>query len=59
MKEHPNEKGLIKFLERQDQTADYVRRTAEWIKTEYPGSAKNLLPILRKIYRDKMRGTKH
>lgn len=54
MKEHPDEKSLLKFLERQDQTADYVRRTAQWIKEEYPGSAKRLLPLLRKIYKDKM-----
>lgn len=54
MKEHPNEKNLLKFLERPDQTADYVRRTAEWIKREYPGSAARLLPLLRKIYKQKM-----
>lgn len=55
MKEHNNEKGLIKFLERPDNSADYVRRTAEWIKKEFPGSAARLLPILRRIYKDKMR----
>lgn len=54
MKEHNDEKALLKFLERPDQTADYVRRTAEWIKEEYPGSAKRLLPLLRKIYKEKM-----
>lgn len=54
MKEHPDEKSLLKFLERKDQTADYVRRTAEWIKEEYPGSAERLIPLLRKIYKAKM-----
>lgn len=56
MKEHPSEKELIKFLSRDDQTADYVRRTAEWIKEEFPGSAKRLLPLLRKIYKSKNKG---
>lgn len=55
MKEHNDEKALLKFLERPDTTADYVRRTAEWIKTEFPGSAKRLLPLLRKIYSAKMK----
>ena len=51
-KRHAAERELLAFLERQDQTADYVRRTAEWIKREYPGSA-HLLPRLRAIWREK------
>lgn len=53
MKRHKDEAALLKFCARKDQTADYVRRTAEWIKSEYPASAETLLPKLRKIYREK------
>jgi uncharacterized protein Yka (UPF0111/DUF47 family) len=55
MKRHKDEAALLKFVSRQDQTADYVRRTAEWIKSEYPASAATLLPKLRQIYREKKR----
>jgi hypothetical protein len=41
---------VIQFCERQDQSADYVRQTAEWVKKEFPGSAAQMLPKLRKIY---------
>ena len=50
---HNGEAELLRFLERPDQTADYVRRTAEWIKAERPGSA-HLLPKLRQIYKNKI-----
>lgn len=53
---HPSPYELLTFCARKDQSADYVRRTADWIKTEYPGSAEALLPRLRKIYREKPRG---
>jgi hypothetical protein len=53
-KRHGSERELVAFLERQDQTAAYVRRTAEWIKDEYPGSAPALLPRLRALYRAKV-----
>ena len=43
----------MKFLERKDQSSDYVRRTAEWIKEQFPGSAPAMLPKMRAIYRDK------
>lgn len=52
---HNGEAELLRFLERPDQTADYVRRTAEWIKAEYPGSV-HLLPKLRVLYRAKLAG---
>lgn len=55
MKRHNDEAALLKFCARSDQTADYVRRTAEWIKSEYPASAATLLPKLRQIYREKKR----
>jgi hypothetical protein len=50
---HPNEGALVKFLERSDQSAAYVRETAEWIKKNYPGSVRTLLPKLRAIYKAK------
>lgn len=50
---HSDEAALLRFLERPDQSADYVRRTAEWIKQEFPGSAPSMLPRLRAIYRQK------
>lgn len=49
-----DEPALLAFLERRDQQADYVRRTAEWIKTDYPGSV-HILPKLREIYKQKLR----
>jgi len=55
-RKHPSPDDVLKFCARKDQTADYVRRTAEWIKTEYPGSAAAMLPRLRQIYREKPRG---
>jgi hypothetical protein len=53
-KRHNAEAELLRFLERPDQTADYVRRTAEWIKQEFPGSAPSMLPKLRQLYRMKI-----
>lgn len=50
---HRNEANLMKFLERQEQSSDYIFRTAEWLKVKYPGSAAALLPKLRKLYKDK------
>lgn len=55
-RKHPGEAELLAFCARKDNTADYVRRTADWIKREYPGSAATVLPRLRKIYRDKLQG---
>ncbi len=52
---HPAEPELLRFLERQDQSADYVRRTADWIKAEFPVSTATLLPRLRVLYRQKVR----
>lgn len=50
---HPDEAALLKFVGRQDQTAAYVMKTADWIKAEYPASAASMLPKLRQIYREK------
>lgn len=44
---------MLKFLQRQDQSSSYVHRTADWIKTTYPGSAASLIPKLRQLYRAK------
>jgi hypothetical protein len=50
---HPDEKELLKFLDRPDQSAAYVAATAEWIKANYPESVGFLIPRLREIYRKK------
>lgn len=55
-RKHPDESALLAFCARRDNTADYVRRTADWIKEQFPGSASALIPRLRKIYRDKLQG---
>ena len=52
-RKHASEADVLKFLERKDQSSDYVRRTAEWIKEQFPGSAPAMLPKMRAIYRDK------
>jgi hypothetical protein len=52
---HPQEGTVLAFLARPDQSADYVRRTADFIKEKYPGSAPSMLPKMRAIYRDKIR----
>lgn len=51
---HPAEAEVLAFLERKDQTADYVKRSAEWLKDKYPGSAPAMLPKLRQLYRQKI-----
>ena len=52
-KRHAAEAELLKFLGRPDQTSDYVRRTAEWIKAEFPDSVPALIPKMRVLYREK------
>lgn len=52
---HTDETLVLKFLQRQDTSSAYVRRCADWIKAEYPGSAATLLPKMREIYREKKR----
>lgn len=52
---HPNEANYLRFLSRDDQGADYVRRSADWIKENYPGSAPTLLPKMRELYRQKIK----
>lgn len=51
---HPQEDTVLAFLARPDQSAAYVRRTADFIKEKYPGSAPAMLPKMRAIYRDKI-----
>jgi len=50
---HDGEAELLAFCAKEYQTSDYVRRTAEFIKAEYPGSAATLLPKLRALFREK------
>ena len=52
---HPAEAELLAFLSRKDQSSSYVLRSADWIKTEYPGSVPVLIPKMRQLYRDKRR----
>jgi hypothetical protein len=54
-KAHPDEEAYMRFLERKDTSADYVRRSAEWLRNEYPGSEAALLPRMRKLYKQKLR----
>lgn len=51
-KRHSNEAALIAFCRTQE--APYIRRTAEWLKENYPGSVPAVLPQLRKIYAEKI-----
>ena len=50
---HPQPAHLLAFAERQAASIGraYVARLAEFIRREYPGSAAELLPKLRAIYR--------
>lgn len=52
--EHPHPDRLLEFAERMGREVgrNYVARTAEFIKTNYPGSASALIPKLRAIYRN-------
>ena len=54
-KQHPQPAHLLKFLARPDTTPGYIKRTAEWLRTEYPGSAPQMLPELRRLYRAAIR----
>lgn len=54
-KRHPDEAELLKFCSRDDQSSDYVRRTADWIKEQFPASVPTLLPRLRQLYAEKRR----
>lgn len=51
-KRHTNEQALIDFCKTQGPA--YVKRTAEWVKENYPGSVPSVIPQLRKIYREKI-----
>ena len=46
---HDDEAALIAFA-KQSMTADYVKRLADWVKKEYPGSADRVIPELRAVY---------
>lgn len=52
-KEHPEPQRLLEFCEKMAKQIgrSYVARTAEFIKTNYPGSAASLVPKLRAIYK--------
>ena len=52
---HAAEAEYLQFLARKDQSSDYVRRSAEWIKENYPGSVATLLPKMRQLYKEKRR----
>lgn len=53
---HPDEAAYLRFLARDDQTAAYVKRSANFIRENYPGSAAALIPKMREIYRKKKSG---
>lgn len=52
--EHPHPELLLAFCEKMARQIgrQYVARTAEFIKKNYPGSAAALIPKLRAIYRN-------
>jgi len=50
---HAAEAEYLQFLARKDQSSDYVRRSAEWIKGKYPGSVPTLIPKMRQLYKQK------
>lgn len=49
---HAHPKELLDLCERHGDSA-YIQRTAQWIKDNYPGSAGELLPKLRTMYKTK------
>ncbi len=52
-REHPHPELLLAFVERMSREIgrNYVARSAEFVKREFPGSAAALLPKLRAIYK--------
>lgn len=52
---HPHPARLIEFLRRPEHDCLYVARTAWMIQREFPGSAGELLPQLRVMWREKYR----
>lgn len=52
--EHPHPERLLAFCERMglEVGRNYVARTAEMVKRDFPGSADALIPKLRAIYRN-------
>ena len=55
--EHPAPDELLRFLERNPGSADYLRRTADWIRTTYPGSWASMRPRLQQLYRAESKKT--
>ena len=49
--EYASPDELYRFLERNPVGTDYVRRTAEMIRTKYPASWPAMRPRLQQIYR--------
>ncbi len=51
--EHPHPEHLMAFVEKMAVQigSDYVRRTAEFLKRDYPVTASALVPKLRVLYR--------
>lgn len=50
-KRHANEAALLAFCRTQE--APYIKRTAEWVKENYPGSVPHVIPQLRILYKEK------
>lgn len=53
--EHAAPDELLRFLERNPCGPDYLRRTADWIRTTYPDSWTALRPKLQALYRAEAR----
>lgn len=52
---HPHPSRLVEFLRRPEHDCLYVARNAWMIRDQYPGSAPELLPQLRVLWREKYR----
>ena len=52
--EYNGPEELFRFLERNPVGPDYVRRTADMVRTKYPASWQAMRPRLEKIYREEV-----
>lgn len=52
-RQHPHPEALLDFCSKMGRQIgrDYVRRTADMVRDQFPGSADALIPKLRAIYK--------
>lgn len=56
--EYQGPDDMYRFLERHPVGPDYVRRTADMVRTKYPGSWAAMKPRLAQIYRAEVKRAK-